>query len=354
MSPVEAVEPENLDRLPQILLPGATRTEVKAFAMGAARSKGWMMVQSTDDRLVVQRPLDANSLTGVPPVRPGSSLGPGSLLEVTSYFIEQSGGVKIATKAELVTPIPGQTDPTRTDYTENYRDSLTQSLTSLSNVWSTNRGRIARATPPAEGWKDAWGNAPAKTATATDDIASVATGQTAPATNLTQTSTASTPRPRSAPAPVPPVSTEQPFRSLSRKSDVQSVPRTATSSTLRPAPEPRGIASRGAPVVDGRANASGTSLSSPAPVANAPLQSLDANPRQANMMALPATRSPVAASVSWAANAENYARERGCQVKGLGTELIEARADGEIHKVPCVGSDSFLVKCSNGICQGLL
>ena len=72
-------------------------------------------------------------------------------------------------------------------------------------------------------------------------------------------------------------------------------------------------------------------------------------------MALPATtRSPVAGSVSWAANAEQYARERGCQVKGLGTELIEARADGEIHKVPCVGSDSFLVKCSNGICQGLL
>ena len=41
----------------------------------------------------------------------------------------------------------------------------------------------------------------------------------------------------------------------------------------------------------------------------------------------------------WSANAEQYARQRGCQVAGSGSQLIESRQDGEVYKVPCQGSD---------------
>ncbi|MBK1716937.1 hypothetical protein CKO27_04580 [Thiocystis violacea] len=72
------------------------------------------------------------------------------------------------------------------------------------------------------------------------------------------------------------------------------------------------------------------------------------------MMSLPETRTSGAGPVSWSANAEQYARQRGCQVSTEGSQLIESRQDGEVHKVPCEGSDSFLVRCQNGTCQGLL
>jgi hypothetical protein len=56
---------------------------------------------------------------------------------------------------------------------------------------------------------------------------------------------------------------------------------------------------------------------------------------------------------TWAYYAEQYARLRGCDVADGGAVLIESRSDSEIHKVPCAGSDSFLVKCQSGVCRGL-
>ncbi len=308
--------------------------------MGAARSKGWAIAQSTDGQLVVDRPIDANSLANLAPGVSGSAVGPGSLLEVTSYFIEQPDGVKVAAKADLVTPIPGEKTPARLDYTENFRDSLAQSLTSLRHSWSENRGRIARATPPAEGWKDAWGKAPSSA----DPAANVASNQSALDNRETETISNTPPQPRE--TPLPPPSAEQPIRNLSRNQSPQPGEWIAERPTvIRPAPEPREIATGGAPVVD----IPSTSLSTRTPGTTS-----GAIPRQENMMSLPPTNSSVAGSVSWAAYAEQYARQRGCQVEGQGTELIESRTDGEVHKVPCVGSDSFLVKCQNGICRALL
>lgn len=71
-------------------------------------------------------------------------------------------------------------------------------------------------------------------------------------------------------------------------------------------------------------------------------------------MALPTASSPVSGSVSWAAQAEKYARQNGCKIGSKGTQLIESRKDGEIHKVPCIGADSILVKCQKGTCRSLL
>lgn len=73
-------------------------------------------------------------------------------------------------------------------------------------------------------------------------------------------------------------------------------------------------------------------------------------PDSENMMAL----SPSSGDVSWAYYAEQYARLRGCNVDPGGSILVDSRSDGEIHKVPCVGSDSILVQCQNGECRGLL
>ena len=346
LSPSAVVESTDLERLPQTLLPGAIRSEVKSFAMGAARSKGWTITQSSDDRLVIQQ--DANKLANLVPGALGPTVGSGSQLEVTSYFIEQSGGIKVATKADLVNPTAGAKGPTRTDYTENFRDSLTQSLTSLRNSWSENRGRIARATPPADGWADAWGNKP------TGSTASASPASNPATRDNGQTEAIRTVQPLPPKQPAPPINAAPPVPQPVTKPNPQPSQWIAERPVpLRPAPEPRQLPAGAAPVVDATTSPSGSSLATDASVPKAPIAPANAIPRQKNMMALP-SRSPVAGSVSWAAYAEQYARQRGCQVGGLGTELIESRTDGEIHKVPCVGSDSFLVKCQNGTCQGLL
>ena len=41
----------------QLVIVGAKLNDVKGLAMGSARSKGWSIVKSTDDLLVMQRPL---------------------------------------------------------------------------------------------------------------------------------------------------------------------------------------------------------------------------------------------------------------------------------------------------------
>jgi hypothetical protein len=73
-------------------------------------------------------------------------------------------------------------------------------------------------------------------------------------------------------------------------------------------------------------------------------------PSSENMVAL----YPASESVRWAYYAEQYARLRGCNVASQGSILIDSRSDGEIHKVPCKGTDAVLVQCDNGECRGLL
>jgi hypothetical protein len=130
---------------PQLLLPGANRAEVKGLAMGSARAKGWTIVQSSDDRLVMQRPLNPSSPSALALESAKSSVPP--VIEVTSAFMEQSGGVNVALGATLITQSPGEKSPKRTDYTENYRDALMQSLGSLRTNWTANRQRVANAMP---------------------------------------------------------------------------------------------------------------------------------------------------------------------------------------------------------------
>ncbi|WP_200373712.1 hypothetical protein [Thiocystis violacea] len=345
----DALSQVDIANLPQTLLPGARLSEVKSLAMGAARGKGWKMGDSVKDRLVVTRPADTAYLASVVP---GAGAPPGSTLEVTSFFMETGGGVNVASKAEVVSPAMGGQPPARIDYTDAFRDTLTQSLDSLSDSWSRHRDRLARATPPADGWKDPWADSPHGSASrapapAADSMETARLEPPAPANQ-------SPPAPPANPRPEPTYSAQPALRPATTPA-----PRTAESPTRsatgvpiptykRPTPEPRYRPSGAAPVVDAT-----SALSTQRPSEPAPYQAPRLSSRE-NMMSLPETRTSGAGPVSWSANAEQYARQRGCQVSTEGSQLIESRQDGEVHKVPCEGSDSFLVRCQNGTCQGLL
>ena len=94
---------------PEMLMPGAVRSDVKGLAMGAARSKGWTIVKSSDDLLVMQRPLDPASPSAASVGAASSVIPP--MIEVTSAFIEQADGVKVALGAEAITQAPGEKLP---------------------------------------------------------------------------------------------------------------------------------------------------------------------------------------------------------------------------------------------------
>ncbi|MFD2110261.1 hypothetical protein [Thiorhodococcus fuscus] len=299
--------------LPQKLMSGAQRADLKSLAMGAARSKGWTIIESDPDRLILRRPAENQSLPSSTPVPPGSNL------EITSYFIEQPGGVNVATKAELVSPVAGAAQPLRTDYTDYFRDTLNQSLDTLAANWMENQNRLARAAPPASGWKGAWEESHPK-----ENAEGGA--QNAPPSPAPAATTASTQDSNSAPAAATTAAT------------VALPPRTP------PAPEPRRTPSGAAPVVDATAAMASGRTSTP--------PNYSYQPRQNDMMTLPpSSRAP--SRLTMTANAEQFARQHGCQVDG-GSQLIESRQDGEVHKVSCVGSDSVLVKCQNGVCKSLL
>lgn len=359
-----AAEPIQIGNLPQALLPDAKASDVKSIAMGAARSKGWTIGQSAKDKIVLQRPSGSGYAlggNGMPPM-------PGSMLEVTTYFVEQAGDVTVASKAEVVSKTAGPNGTTRADVTEDYRGSLEQSLGSLQSAWSQQRDRLARAAPPDSGWKDAWSDthptAPANSTTAITDSApgdapSPKPGTTpAAAPPIAPVAAASTRTASDTPAAPPslrqPLGTPSHTQSTPRYSQQPSrlAPYSNDSGYTRPAPEPRRSGSGAAPVVD--ATTALNQGSSSTTVSSARSYGSPSSVPEENMMSLPSTGSQRMGSLGMAAVAEQYARQRGCTVSTEGSQLIESRQDGEVHKVPCTNSDSVLVKCQSGACKGLL
>ncbi|MCK7582971.1 MAG: hypothetical protein MZV65_50360 [Chromatiales bacterium] len=330
--------------LPRLMLPGATISEVKSLALGAARSRGWSIryADSTNDRLVVGRPAEPSVMALA---APNTGTMPGSTLEVTTLLKDYGGGIEVATLAELVTPGQAGSPATRIDYTDPLRDTLMQSLDSLRERWIRDRERLARAAPPLEGWKSAWDESPAPSGAAS-----------APAAGNTQVAAQSTP-----PAPVTPAA---PAQTPAPRTDASTTPAMPTPTwtdssiprptyTRRPTSEPRSGAPGAAPVVDASSNPNSRPMPEPAPMPttmNAPRDNMMSLPRADSVSSPTATGS----RALWSANAEQYARQRGCQVAGSGSQLIESRQDGEVYKVPCQGSDSFLIRCQGGTCQGLL
>jgi hypothetical protein len=336
---------------PQMLMPGAVRSDVKGLAMGAARSKGWTIVKSTEDRLVVQRPAEPGSAAATAAMGTQPSVIP-PVIEVTSAFIQRPDGVLVGLGAELVSQPPGEQVPKRVDYTETYRDALNRSLESLRSNWSANRQRVAQSTPSEAVRAEAAAERGETTQASTNPLVQVwadavaeekaskraATGGTPPTTYKPSEPTVTPPvsEPRiAAPTPVAPVSTAP-----------APIPMTAPPTT---APTSTGGA---APVVDGSlAVRQGPTSSEPVRMGGVPLPGniQESVPPDRNMLTL----NQASGTGTWAYYAEQYARLRGCEVTDQGAELIESRSNSEILKVPCYGADSFLVKCQNGVCRGL-
>ncbi|NCA71482.1 MAG: hypothetical protein EOM91_15605 [Sphingobacteriia bacterium] len=342
---------------PYASFPGGSRAEVKALAMGAAKSRAWTIVESTDDRLVMNRVVDSRSPLGQEIAALG--LPSGTLIEVTSHFLNEGGGTTVALDAALVATLAGE--PTRTDYTETFRPALTESLNSLRESWTQNRARVARAAPPlgaatasaaqdgagedgiaqldeaSERQPAAWTNEAAAAVIAPPATPTAARTPTpAPAVPTTQ-AVSSAPRP---PAPVP--APASPVRLADRPVST-TTPAGVQSRTPAPVVDASPILRREAPA----AASQPMTLPAPAP-ATVPVSAPD--PSVGNLVAL----YPAPPAASWSQHAEQYARLRGCNVTAQGAILIESRTDGEVHRVPCEGSDSVWVQCWNGECRGLL
>ena len=356
-SPSEAAW--DIGNRPQMLMPGAVRSEVKGLAMGAARSKGWTIVKSTEDRLVVQRPVDPGSAAAAATLGGQASVIP-PVIEVTSAFIQRPDGVLVGLGAELVSQPPGEDVPRRVDYTETYRDALTRSLESLRSNWAANRQRVASSTPSnavlaegaaeraAEGqtapnplvqvWADAVADAKASGGTVSRGAA--------PASPTPQT-TAPPQAPR-APAPEPRLAAPAPEPNPAWQPSPAATPAPSTA----PAPAAPSYEGGPAPVVDGSVTLrGGASGGEPVRVGGTPLPNppQESVPPDQNMLTL----SQGGGTGTWAYYAEQYARLRGCDVTDQGAILVESRADSEILRVPCYSADSFIVKCQNGVCRGL-
>ncbi|QGU32517.1 hypothetical protein [Thermochromatium tepidum] len=328
--PASGPVPIDTTDLPRLMLPGATAAEVRSLALGAARSRGWTVkhVDLDNERLVIERPVEAI---------PGVAAKPGSTVEVTTLLKNTGGGIEVATLAELVTPPYAGHPAERIDYTEPFRDTLMQSLDSLRERWIRYRERLARAVPPSRGWDDAWKdpNTPPSHKPLRDEGDDIQTAQALPPTSPPTSDT--TPAPGDAGA-----------RSQAQI-DHSAIPRPTY--TPRPTmPSPGYTRPAAAPVVD--ASSPPTPLPEPpGPVAAPPVATRDTLVSLPRVEPVPAAASP---RLLWSAKAEQYARQRGCQVTTSGSQLIESRQDGEVYKVPCQGSDSFLIRCQNDICQGLL
>lgn len=317
---------------PQMLIPGATREDLRGIAMGVARSKSWTIVGSSNDKVVMQRPPDPNSQMARSLGADSSAIPP--VIEVTALFIELSNGVNVSLHAELISQPPGAKQPKRTDVTESFRAELTRSLESLRSKWQQNHQRVAQAMPPimskservAQGgpedphtpiqaWSDSTSESGTLVPTRFDD--SVAREPIA------------SPTP---PDPPQPAVAESP-----------------------PAPTSAAAGPRPAPVLDGSRTASTSPPTAPTPPPQPETTSIlpppPPTPVESDNDML--TLSQASGTGTWAYYAEQYARLRGCNLTEQGAILIETRSDGEVHRVPCIGSDSFLLKCSDGVCRGL-
>lgn len=288
---------------PQTFLAGADVEQAKSLAMGSAVTKGWNIVDSSGDKLVVRRPLNAaaaQSVTGEPVST--------AAVEVKSSFFQRQEGVDVVVGATMIAN-EGSKSQRKIDFTDSYKDDLNRSLDSLQRAWSENRWRVASGTPPLPTNVAAAEDAgPESAATPADATQSAESGPAFATAEAVQTS-----------AVAPPA-------------EAAGGPAIAASTP-----------DSGAAPVEDRYDAA-----TPLPPIASTTATAPANPA-ANMMALNRQGEPGV----WTYYAEHYAKIRGCEVSDTGAVLQEKTPEFEVHRVYCEDQKTFLVKCNAGSCRGL-
>ena len=104
-------EPEHISQGPQIFLNGARLQEARSLAMGSAATKGWKIVDASDNKLLVKRPLKAATARAAigAPVSSAS-------VEVRTDFVQRRGGVEVTVGATAIADRGGEKD-VRIDFT---------------------------------------------------------------------------------------------------------------------------------------------------------------------------------------------------------------------------------------------
>jgi hypothetical protein len=268
--------------------------------MGSAVTKGWEVVDTSDDRLLIRHSLD-NAAAEAAVEGPVSSAS----VEVTTDFSQRQDGVDVAVGAALIADIAGEGKETL-DFTDGYKEELERSLSSLRESWEKSRWRIATATPPLpsknsvavhdsaenlnpaeQAWREAvlgTGGAQGQEGSASEQEASVATGPSEPVPSYGE-----------AAAPIE-----------DRGAPTAAVPRPAEAAAATAGPDE-------------------------------------------NMLVLNDAPNPGV----WSYYAEQFARTQGCEIPGRGAQLEERQPEYEIHRIDCENGMTVRVKCNAGTCLGI-
>jgi hypothetical protein len=289
-------EPGHVPSGPQTFLPGAQAQPARSLAMGSAVSKGWKVIEISDDQLLATRPLDAavaQSALGIPVSR--------ASVEVRTDFLEHPEGVEVFVRAK-VRANKGSEKERTFDFTESYRAELQRSLDSLRQSWDQHRQLVTSATPPLPANIAVPDDRRAKDLTAAVQAwRNEATAEQSPSPHSPRTNASDTPSPAAAP-------------SLSTSGEAASTKDRVAATTLSP-------------------------VSTGSAAANA----------RGNMLSLGRTAEPGV----WAYYAEHYAKIRGCDISGPGAVLEKKQPEYEIHRVYCEDGRNILVRCNAGTCLGL-
>lgn len=330
---------------PEILLPGGSRDEARLLAMGMARSKGWTILESQGDRLVLQRQLPANAPQARLLSAEDAALAPPAL-EVTTGFVERNTGVLTNLQAFIVTN-PGTEAERRLDYTDEYQDELLISLNALASAWLENRERIASEIPIPPDPDSLVETAETAEADNTGDALQAEPWDAEP---LADTAVAEQPDTPGAERYWPDEASDQ---RISAWADAGPDPIEADLSPIRvadspatptdPSPSAPPLATSARSSVDTRTIT--TAAAGPSPP---PLFEPDTTPAEPNsMLAL----NEQAFSGSWGAYAIESASQRGCAVGGRGAVLLNESDGGELHEVQCDNGPNLLLRCQGGICR---
>lgn len=294
---------------PEILLPDGKVEQAQLLAMGMARSKGWTIVESDDQHLLLERQLPEGSPQAQMLSPEGVYSAP--TLQIETRLRERGKDVLVSLSSSVIIN-PGTEQERRIDYTNDYQDQLMISLNALASAWLENRTRIASEIPlPPD--PDEIAIAEAGESGTTEETTAGAAGS--PLDTLAETSTDVSTMTAVNAAPTAPAA-----------SDAQ---RHGSEATM---PQ---VSANTAATLYGPGQAEQDLATTRGPTEPNQMLVLDGQARRG----------------LWTFYAEASARERGCTVTERGAVLLSTTTAFELYEVQCGGGSNLLLRCQGGICR---